>query len=324
MGLILGVFFFVFFASNAQAIENPRACSYVDLRPRVALQMRNQGDISWCYAHVAADLLQFQSLVQEQISAADIAVQYNRGLWPRFYRWINGTLVPETGFLSRALRQAGSSGYCPEADFPSDFWTRVELTSQNAPKLENRTLNFAIAEILDLQRRVKAGIFKSGSELPYFYQFPGVGPGEFFSILKAMPRHEVLEGLRQKACEGRRRPYPVGIGSITMHFRGPGMFERFHGELEEGRPLSIDYFYGVLENSSNIEKKIADLHTSMVLGQRFDSGSGECQYLVKNSYGDSCGSYDPKWECQGGYLWIGEAALRKAMVSYVFLSPQEN
>jgi hypothetical protein len=257
------------------------------------------------------------------VSAADIADQYNKGLWPKFYRWINGTLVPETGFVRPVLRQASVSGYCPEVNFPSDIWVRVVASGQDAPRIENKTLNVAISEILDLQRLVKAGIFKTGEELPFHYEFPGVGRDAFFTILRANPRQEVLEGLRQKACEGKRKPYPVDVGTIAMRFRGPRMFERFHEELESGRPFSLDYFYGVLEDSSRIKKKLADLHTSIVLGQRFDSASGECQYLIKNSYGENCTNYDPKWECQGGYLWIGEMALREAAVSFVLLKPQE-
>jgi hypothetical protein len=170
---------------------------------------------------------------------------------------------------------------------------------------------------------VKAGVFKTGEELPFHYEFPSVGRDDFFTILRVNPRQEVLEGLRQKACEGKRKPYPVDVGSIGMRFRGPRMFVRFHEELESGRPFSLDYFYGVLEDSNRIKKKLADLHTSIVLGQRFDSSSGECQYLIKNSYGENCTNYDPKWECQGGYLWVGERALREGAVSFVFLKPQE-
>ncbi len=323
MGLISGILTLGLFAWSAHASEVPESCVFVDLRPKVALQMRNQGDISWCYAHTAADLLQFSSGLSEQVSAADIAVQYNKGLWPKLYRWVNGTLVPETGFVRSALRQASVSGYCPEVNFPSDVWGRVVSSGQDAPKIEKKTLNVAISEILDLQRLVKAGVFKTGEELPFFYEFPGVGRDDFFTILRVNPRQEVLEGLRQKACEGKRKPYPVDVGSIPMRFRGPRMFVRFHQELESGRPFSLDYFYGVLEDSNRIKKKLADLHTSIVLGQRFDSSSGECQYLIKNSYGENCTNYDPKWECQGGYLWVGERAIQEGAVSFVFLRPQE-
>jgi hypothetical protein len=322
MGWITGLLFLGWSAGIGHSGAAQDGCAFVDLRSKSALRMRNQGDISWCYAHTAADLLQFASGLSAQVSAADIAVQYNKGLWPRFYRWVNGTLVPETGFVRPALSGAHESGYCLESDFPSDLWVRVE-PGQDGPNTRKKTLNAAISEILDLQRLVKSGVFKSGAELPFFYEFPGVGREEFFSILMEQPRREVLDGLRQKACEGRRRPYPVEIGSIAMHFRGPGMFRRFHEELESGRPFSLDYFYGMIEDAGRIKKKLADLHTSIVLGQRQDSSSGECQYLIKNSYGENCANLDPRWECEGGYLWVGERAIREAAVSYVLLKTQE-
>ena len=323
MGFFSGVLFLGLFAWKGHAAELPERCSFVDLRSKVSLHMRNQGDISWCYAHTAADLLQFNSGLTEQVSAADIAVQYNKKIWPKIYRWVNGTLVPETGFLKPALRQAIESGYCPEEAFPSETWLRVGGQGQSAPKVEKKTLNLAISEILDLQRLVLSGIFKSSGELPFHYEFRGVDRSDFFEILRSRSRQEVLEGLRLKACDGRRKPYPFEIESISMRFRGPGMFQRIRDELEQGRAISLDYFYSVLEDSSRIRKKLSDLHTSIVLGQRFDPSSGECQYLIKNSYGESCTNFDPKWECQRGYLWVGESALREGSVSYVSVKSQE-
>lgn len=49
-------------------------CSPVDHTARLG-PPRNQGDSSWCYAHVAADLLTFHT--GQRISAVDLAIQYS-------------------------------------------------------------------------------------------------------------------------------------------------------------------------------------------------------------------------------------------------------
>jgi len=323
MGRFRGIFSFVLFLGTIvgsacdSLAGSSEGCGFIDLRSKVPLKVRNQGDISWCYAHTVADLLQYFSGLETQISAADIAIRYNKGLWPRFYRWINGSLVPETGFVRPAIQDALEMGYCPEEVFPSEHWTRISRVGEDVFQVEKKRLNAAISEILDLQRLIKARIFTASKEIPFYYEFPGVDQAAFFSILEENPRQEVLDGLRLKACEGKRKPYPEGFGPVSMYFRGPSMLEHIHEQLEQERPVSVDYFYGLLEDSGAIKRKLSELHTSLLMGQRYDVASGECQYLIKNSYGESCSGYDPHWECQAGYLWVGESALRRALVSYV-------
>jgi len=58
------------------------------------------------YAHTAADYLQFYFKLPIQISAADIAVEYNERLWPRILSWFRREDVPQSGFIRAALWDA--------------------------------------------------------------------------------------------------------------------------------------------------------------------------------------------------------------------------
>jgi hypothetical protein len=48
-------------------------------------------------------------------------------------------------------------------------------------------------------------------------------------------------------------------------------------------------------------------HSSFIAGRR--PGPRGCQYLVVNSWGGSCATYDKKWECDAGKVWVDASAL---------------
>ena len=292
----------------------------MDLRAVLPMKVRDQGDINWCYAHTAADYLQFYEGIQEPISAADIAIHYNLHFWPKIFRFFTGDPVPETGFLRAAIWDAMGDGYCPESRFPSDAWKKV-YPSSSGRAAEWKRLNASIADLFLLQDRIERGFYRSASELPFAYEFNGVSPDRFFAILRDVKQQGILNALRMEVCAGNRRPYPKDISAITMRLRSASASDRIHEALGAGMPLSVDYFYGVLEHADSYSHAISELHTSLLMGQRFDPGSGECQFLVKNSFGTSCSGYDPRWECQAGYLWVGESALHRAMISEVTIQP---
>ncbi len=328
MGLLLGVLLLLS-GSIAHANSNPNSgpgliqCEAVDLRRVFPLKVRDQGDLNWCYAHTAADYLQYAFQIPEAISASDIAIQYHFHLWPRIRQFFLNEEVPQTGLVRVAMGDALESGYCPESSFPSDFWFKVQVKPQGSVS-QKVQLSQAISELFELQRWVKAGMFRAPAELPFQYQFSSVSPEQFFDILKTSTHPRLLDSLRKAACSGKRKPFPFFEGRISMGIRGRSAVKTIHRELMSGMPVSIDYFYGVLEHSKNFHRKLEDLHTSLLMGQRFDPVTSECQYLIKDSYGESCSGYDPSLECQLGYLWVGESALRRALVSIVHLEKNEN
>ncbi len=83
-------------------------------------------------------------------------------------------------------------------------------------------------------------------------------------------------------------------------------------------PVGIHYCVDVLrkldavgvksDNGKHTERLCSDgLHASSIIGRR--SNRGQCQYLIKNSWGSSCSGYDPRTECEGGKLWVDARAL---------------
>ena len=280
--------------------------------------MRNQGDISWCYAHTAADYLQFFNRIPVQISAADIAVNYNLRSWPRFLRWLRGTLIPDSGFRRSAISDISEVGYCPEEYFPSETWVKRIMTGKNAGKTFNIALGTAVKEIVELKKHIDAGFYLVPRDLPFVYEFKDVNHQQFYDAIFTQPSGNVLDELRSAACDAHRKSFPKFIPDMTMSFKSSDSFDQVHRLLNQHLALSIDYFYGVLENVDQYSHAFTELHTSLLMGQRYNSETQECQYLIKNSYGTDCSSYDHRNQCEGGFIWVGEAALSNAMTSIVY------
>lgn len=292
-------------------------CSPVDLRSDFQLKMRNQGDISWCYAHAAADYLQFIHRIPVQISAADIATNYNQRRLPRFMKWLKGDVVPETGFIRSAIYDVDSTGYCPEEYFPSETWTKRYLYGELAGKKIQVPMKQALTEFMALVEQVNEGIFLAPVEIPYVFEFKGLSDEQFMEVLFHREAEDAFQELRSVACDRHRVPFPKNISQIEREWRGKNTFTHINESLDQRMPVTVDFFYGLLENLDGYHYSISDLHTTLLMGRRYHSENRECQYLIKNSYGTDCSQYDPRHECEGGYIWINESDLFGAMTSFV-------
>lgn len=314
-GLLLAV-------SSAQAYfpTDEAACTPVDLRTVHPMPVRDQGNVSWCYAHSTADYLQFYFRLPTQISAADIAIQFNQRKWPRFLRWVRRANLGETGFTRSAMWDALGNGYCPEEFFPSDRWTKRYLSGEKKGQAEQLKINTAIDDLVTLREQLEMGLYTKASELPYFYEFKGVTPERFFAVLGEATALSIASDLRDAACDGHRAEFPGGIDAIGMRPKGRNTFVRINALLDTKTPVNVDYFYGVLEDSDSFSRNLAQLHSTLLMGRKYDAAEGECKYLIKNSYGTGCrDGYDPRHECSGGYLWLTESALYRALVTYVYI-----
>jgi|GEM_PF-977557 len=301
-------------SANAYYMTLSPQCSPVDLRQGFSFRMRNQGDINWCYAFATADELQYYFKIPEPLSAADVALQYNEGSWPRLMRWLSGKAVHETGFVRSAMWASLAAGYCPESDFPSDTWTKRDATGEHPMQLKE-----AINDLLNLQEQVQDGFYLKASDLPYTYLFKTVSQDQLFELLANTSRTQLINQLRLTACEKDRKPFPGTIHRIKMRLKGRNAFTHINRVLDTQTPVTVDFFYGFLDNADAYVHSLNDLHSTLLVGRRFDEKSGECQYLIKNSYGPDCSEYDPRHTCEGGYVWVGESDLYGALTSYVYV-----
>jgi hypothetical protein len=304
-------------SENAAIIPtSAQACTPVDFRNTFPMAIRNQGQLAWCFAHASADYLQYTYQIPEQISAADIAINYSQSNLSKLIHFFQSIASKksretpaQTGIAKFAIEKIIPQGYCPETNFPSDEWIKT-LPDQSQQKIE---ILAAILDVWQLQKQVQSGAFTAASDLPYFYSFPQINRQQFFEILQTSSHRHLLENLRVSACTSSRKPFPGNSFSAKFHFRSRHIFQEINSSFDQHQPVAIDFFNATYFNLDDFAKK--GLHTVLLYGRKYDPAIQQCVYLMKNSHGTDCTPYDPRLHCEAGYLWFPEDALFHSMLS---------
>lgn len=323
------IFFFVLVAQfgNAHAFERTpqNKCTDIDLRSEILGEVRNQKNVSWCYAFSAADMLTSHYGLSEKVSAADIAINYNDSDMGNLIRWVRTTfrlgdeetfMMPhQTGFNKVALERGMRDGYCPERIFPSESWTK--MTRSGNDWIESKIdLRPAMLEIFALLKRQKE---LNVENLPVYFHFKNVeSPDEFLALLKTSTHHNFYGKLRNSVCMHDRIKFQKSYPAF-MHVKDAKLFSTVNKELDKQNIVGLDYDSRILKDSNNRSIRVDEMHTSSFVGRRWSASANECQYLVRNSYGEACNRYDLSYECQDGNIWLNESQLYPNMTSIVYL-----
>lgn len=292
-------------------------CTTVDLRQDFYLKMRNQQETSWCFAHAASDLLQFTYKIPEQISAADIAINYSETNVSKTLSFIkklfgNHNQTPaETGFIKLAIDDILPQGYCPESSLPSEKWLKIEGSGTQA-EIE---ITEAISETLALQEKIHRDHIQTSDKLPWYFKFENITKETFFDILSKTSRKKLFAKIRESACFNHRKPFSNSIINTKFSVKNKNIIKSIHQKLTQRLPVTIDFFSDVLRNYENPKKRIDELHTVLIYGRKFDHKKEQCMLLVKDSYGEQCKKYDQSIECEGGNLWLSEEKIFNSMTS---------
>ena len=306
-------------------------CTSIDLRDETLGTVRNQKQMSWCYAFTAADMMAHAQGIQDKISAADVAIAYNETKIGKVVRWLDVNVINskdpdlrklahQTGFNKVALMTSLNEGWCPEEVLPSETWTKVTRTE--AGELEEQVpLEKAMIDISALHDIRKS---LSVETLPYYYRFKNVDPATFVNLLQAKTVAKFYTSIRKTACRDDRKPFSFD-GNVKMEVKCPGVFSKISHHLEAGRIVGLDYDSRILQDSSNHRVKISQLHTSSIVGRRWNGERNTCEFLIRNSHGESCGvRYDPTYDCENGNIWLSESQIFYSMTSIVYMLPNQN
>lgn len=306
-------------------------CSQIDLRNDVLGHVRDQGAISWCYAFAGADMLNYTFNEHEKISAADVAIGYNQTNIGLFMRWLDINLLHrndttirgeahQTGFNKKSLMNTLKTGWCPESVFPSEKWTKVSRTT-NGWVEEQVLLGPAM---LDIQKLHQIRRSLTPDNIPYYFKFKNVGINEFTKMVKSNFINSFYFELRKNVCKDDRHPFEHKK-DVKMVIKNPWIFNNLSKELERGNVVGLDYDSRVLDNTSNHSLGVNQLHTSVIVGRRWNQERSTCEYLIRNSHGEQCqGEYDPTIECDFGNLWLSEDQIYRNMTSIVYMVEPKN
>lgn len=89
-------------------------------------------------------------------------------------------------------------------------------------------------------------------------------------------------------------------------------------------PVGIGYCHDSLKTTG--EANCAPAHASVIIGRRFNSKTGSCEFLVRDSYGPNCSGVDGKpkyaWPCESGNVWIPSDKLLRSASSVTWIPNQ--
>ena len=315
------------FAENFQ--KTPQSsCSPLDLRNETLPNIRDQKKVAWCYAFTAADMLTYTFNLPEMASAADVAINYNDSELGLLLRWVQRTfgrrpdqgeqevfMMPhQTGFNSVALERAMRDGYCPERIFPSDSWIKM---TKNGDKWNETNVNLKNA-MLDIFGLLKNQQSLTVENLPFYFHFKNVESAEdFFNLIKGQTPSTFYSKLRKEVCKHDRIKFQHRYQSM-MYIKDPAVFTIMNKQLNRGRLVGIDYDLRILSDRRNNTVSLGQLHTSSIVGRRWNQSENECQYLIRDSHGNQCTRYDASYECLGGQVWINEGLIYPNLTSLVY------
>lgn len=280
--------------SAAAYTKELKSCTAVDLRPGLG-PVREQDSVGWCYAFSAADLFSYK--LKQRISAADIAFTYNKSFLNDLFRYFGKDESTFSGGIDRvAMDEAQEKGLCLEKDLSSE---------------DNENSMFATL-LSDIDRLGRYKIKQPNPDCDMLYDrtktiFPNVNIEDLQNILSTSSKTNFIDSLVNKTCASRIK---TSFKTTRIENNDPQKFGNLIDEqLASQNPLTLSYDANVLYDHNS--RPSVYQHSSVIAGRKFNQKTGQCEYLIRNSWGRGCSQYDPNLSCEEGNIWVPKADILK-------------
>lgn len=281
------------------ATDNKKSCSPVDLRSGLP-PVRNQDGVGWCYAFAAADLVSYK--LKQNVSAVELAFSYNNSWYDKFQKTIGKREAEFYGgdmdVAIESLKRSG--GACLEKDVRSD----------------DNSVNRLINNLTNMSAYINGYADRCEKEVKAI--FPNEKYSDFVKIVKETNRAHVLEVLRNRSCKQRIDTSHIKVKNDMTFYIGTGIkkhMQTIDEQLSKNNVIAMNYFSSILKGPDF--EDLEGRHTSLIVGRRLNPENGECEYLVRNSWGRACDYYPD--ECDGGNIWIPKSRVNMGMKGVTYL-----
>jgi C1A family cysteine protease len=266
--------------------------------------VRDQDSIGWCYAFSAADLLSYK--LGKKISAADMAMNYNDNWINNIFKKLgSGEQDFEGGWMASSIEATKrKGGACKEEDLRSEDngYSDIMTTLVDIDKIkrDNSVEN----------KKIYSDALKA--------MFPNLKPEEYLDIIDKAARADLLNMLSDRACSPRINIEKFKVVSELAYLESGKnkLFNQIDEQLDKENIVSIGYNSTILMDTESEE---TGMHASLVVGRRLNKENGECEYLVRNSWGRGCSSYDKKLTWEEGNIWVPKSLLVKDILNVTYI-----
>lgn len=301
------------------SIKIPKSkCSPINIRDKMNPELqegfnyaRNQADVGWCYAFVAADLVSAE--VGQMVSATHAAYIFNEEIENSaflgfFYSMSSLQFedVFEGGFPDKSIELISKRGrICLESDLPYTISNRTQ-TETFIRDLENAQKKIREGNYEGACEKVKAAVLDSEQEFDF---------RNIYVLLQKKNINLALSELADKHCSGKQ----VSVPKLKVkNMRSPKKrrvlnrskslkneqaelengvneyFDKIEERLLAGKPVGLNYHSGKVRIDDGSD------HTSVLTGRRWRNG--RCEFQVREAMGLGCKVHDKKVISDCDYL----------------------
>lgn len=267
---------------------------------------RDQRPIGWCYAYAASDLVSFT--LNKRVSAVALHSS-NRN---PFLEQLT-TKDKAGGFTKKAIEFA--------MDLHKGFCLESEVRSSDFGFSEAKNLKDLVGQTEKLKAEVK-------NNPPCSLESRLSSSPLAADLKKFLPALEVAQFATQNwneliasACKTKIKLSPQ---DMIKSGRGPNYIADIDNQLNDKNICGISYSLNILVDRNDMEQ-----HASVVIGRRWNETIQQCEYLIRNSWGNSCrfktrdDLYCDKNNdgSDNGHFWVGEDRLKKSLSGTTYIEP---
>jgi hypothetical protein len=252
----------------------------------------NQADLEWCFAFSTSDLLSFKEKIK--LSAYDIAINYHIN---RHYdsRISNVASRPGRPVEAMDLAITKTEGLCleDEVDFTNGDWIKLGHIFQ-AIVTPTKNMSDIICD---------KGINETKLN---------VSCSDSLNNLDTLVPEKRAEAFLNLQCRNRykvKNKYKAQFMGTNDLVTSEMILAKADEVLSKGDPLTMVYSSEMLLEGVNY--KGTPNHASTIIGRKFNPTNGQCEYLIKNTWGsDSCETKSTKTiKCDQGNYWVPRTTL---------------
>lgn len=323
--LLWGAFAFFAFMNAANADD----CGSIDVRDNMPAAIKErfmtpseQGNVGWCFAYAAADLL--SQATGDSVSALYTSAAYVNDLngverWTR-HIFEGKHAIDDGGSIDLSIRQMQKLGrYCPEKSIHSIGYLDLSFAMDGSNYIMRSIGTDSLLQYLDNYRQNKCtGVCAAVLDNLITAYIPLADPAKIkaYALANAsINMDQLFFNILDQNCDSMQKfNKEFAVNSFSRGSASHSDMLRLVSDhvdqaLEAGSVVGISYHahYVTAKAPQNI---FSDSHASSVVARK---KSGDvCYYLVRNSWGSFC-DYLPGIICeqaQGAY-WVSQQKLNQ-------------
>jgi hypothetical protein len=316
--------------------SEPSSCTLIDYRDELP-PVRNQGNMGWCYAFAAADLVSHK--LQQNISPLHIALNYNHALNQGVIQQASRDSIQ---FLMRTLgldsqerknppspttiRNQFVSNFIPESHRETGWVDRSIVATQNSggfcldQPIEGLSQdNEQFIAVMGMINHMRESYLRELSNSPSMsgeeyicehFKIPEtlvlpldtIGIENLSNYLEGQLLRDLFFHLIDEHCQQRIQANLIPHQINLRHLNQADKLQSINQILEGGSILSINFMSQMLTGPQTE----GEYHSATIVGRRRNNETLQCEYLVRNSWGPDCERYSTN-ECEDGHIWISQS-----------------